>query len=905
MSMECRPILLHNEFLPAISGPRQWDYQVLGYYDGITVLENTVIECTGRLKNLFDICAEYEGEERPYLTQFLFGFHSGSKNEEQFWKNKYPFTYLCLMQFDHRYIKDYKNYLDDAKYIKDEVESLQLQADERFVTQSYYTLDNTDLLLIIKCQKSDTGARLINNLHEDIGRKHPFRVLNTYSILALKKDDINKKINPFDEKDKIDLLEIRLVESRPGSVAGLFDMLYQEIKQEVEAERNLDGEELEKETDRRISRKALLGAEDEAIMIKEMPWNRLVNYYKDKNGVFCNSNECVRIYANAVSCKIMIPLKEKIKTVVKEDSSDVTKVKAKLCTNLYKMIELNYKYKKDERSQAEKKTLMMIVNALSRFEYSYYSGNRAFSDYSFYQMYWPFYLFVQLLNNSKMDLQLYNESYFSFIKAMILRTQNFSKPDRVYTQITDFNIRYFDIPSKLVAIYSAFVYYLKKVLNKGEKRYEFLICPGFNSKVSVKEVFERTNENERYRLFMLEIPEQQLYDPKTMMVILGHEIAHFVGTDTRNRILRKDIILDISVRLILVGMRGYLEKHKVFQIKMTEKEICDGLDKEMNQMIRLYMDRYKDRDFFSDKYPDKGDAVIENNCRFIEKYSDYSEVLMKYLFSSIEELLNCQGVNIFSFLIKKDFEEGLKKGKLKYEDRDRFYSEKQKELRTCIQSLLGNSKEENSMFTIQNEIEYIVYFLKECYADLICILLLELSVKEYLSAFERSLSDRGQEVKELLNTEVLTRITLVIAAMGADQTDVRLQMSGIHMFHWKNEQFSDKNNWDSQMQELNDYIHMFSHVYLEKEMKMDPAAFIESDRNVIYDNKILRKIVTYLKKCKRDFYMNVQKAEYENMKLCYRLADMNDAEMFFGEMSDMIKKYEADIYEDIQEERAL
>ena len=30
MSMECRPILLHNEFLPSISGPRQWDYQVLG-----------------------------------------------------------------------------------------------------------------------------------------------------------------------------------------------------------------------------------------------------------------------------------------------------------------------------------------------------------------------------------------------------------------------------------------------------------------------------------------------------------------------------------------------------------------------------------------------------------------------------------------------------------------------------------------------------------------------------------------------------------------------------------------------------------------------------------------------------------------------------------------------------------
>ncbi len=40
----CRPIILHNEFLPACTGERIWEYRAFGHYDGITVKESILVE---------------------------------------------------------------------------------------------------------------------------------------------------------------------------------------------------------------------------------------------------------------------------------------------------------------------------------------------------------------------------------------------------------------------------------------------------------------------------------------------------------------------------------------------------------------------------------------------------------------------------------------------------------------------------------------------------------------------------------------------------------------------------------------------------------------------------------------------------------------------------------------------
>lgn len=37
MKNVCRTILLHDEFIPAMAGNRDWKYQVLGHHDGMSV----------------------------------------------------------------------------------------------------------------------------------------------------------------------------------------------------------------------------------------------------------------------------------------------------------------------------------------------------------------------------------------------------------------------------------------------------------------------------------------------------------------------------------------------------------------------------------------------------------------------------------------------------------------------------------------------------------------------------------------------------------------------------------------------------------------------------------------------------------------------------------------------------
>lgn len=91
MGIVCRPILLHNEFLPARTGKRTWDYQMFGHYDGMTCGKSFYLNDGSSFEQLFEVCAEYDSTIHPYFTQILFGLHPEEEKEEAFWKKETPF----------------------------------------------------------------------------------------------------------------------------------------------------------------------------------------------------------------------------------------------------------------------------------------------------------------------------------------------------------------------------------------------------------------------------------------------------------------------------------------------------------------------------------------------------------------------------------------------------------------------------------------------------------------------------------------------------------------------------------------------------------------------------------------------------------------------------------------------
>lgn len=63
MSMIYRPILLHNEYVSAIVGKREYAYMVLGHHDGMTVGEAFTINASGSFEDMFFYNARHEGEQ--------------------------------------------------------------------------------------------------------------------------------------------------------------------------------------------------------------------------------------------------------------------------------------------------------------------------------------------------------------------------------------------------------------------------------------------------------------------------------------------------------------------------------------------------------------------------------------------------------------------------------------------------------------------------------------------------------------------------------------------------------------------------------------------------------------------------------------------------------------------------
>ncbi len=97
MGIVCRPVLLHNEYVPARTGKRDWNYRMFGHYDGMTLLESFPLDNAENYEKLFDTCKEYDKKEQSYFTQILFGFHTDIEKEREFWKSKMPFLYTSLL----------------------------------------------------------------------------------------------------------------------------------------------------------------------------------------------------------------------------------------------------------------------------------------------------------------------------------------------------------------------------------------------------------------------------------------------------------------------------------------------------------------------------------------------------------------------------------------------------------------------------------------------------------------------------------------------------------------------------------------------------------------------------------------------------------------------------------------
>lgn len=888
--MICRPILLHNEFLPAIVGKRKWKYLALGHHDGMTIEDTFSIDSSAFYKKLFFLNAQYEGRKSDYSTQFFWGFHNDERAEDLFWKYETPFVFISFIQFKGRFLSQYKQYLESEQYLADEQRILQLkEAPAGIKATAYYTLDSNDIILVIKSQMHETGAKLINNLHQDIGDCHPFHIRNSYSVLALDREYIEDAVKTSKVGGNIEFLEFRIIERYGGSINPLYDTL----------KNNLLRDDIQSVMDR----KALLGTEDESIALQNVPWTRLLPLYKEQEGALLNANSCAQESANAITSKILYSADTKKHTHEKKPLPD--KVHTPFCDWLYRKIASIYKEKESEAARTEQKTLTMLVNALRKVEYSHYS-DQPFHDYCFFTMMLPAAVFITLREYNSSDLT----EYYDFIKYVKLSMQNFTKPDRMFLQIADFNIKYFDIPVKLVALYYAYLYYAKKLLNTGlDSEYEFLLCPGMSKMTEVKEFYKGTNwphdAEEKpaehlkvWHLFRVEIPEAHTYDPKLMIITLGHEVSHFVGRKIRGRANRYTCILKICGRMGAIALREYLSYTEKFHLDRIGDKAWEKIEERLSGWLKFYVDNYKNRRYLTYKEynPEQADADrIDRQASYYELYYQHTSVLEKLLNDAFCDILASKSEELLGEIIWQDVNVALDDGEIAYEDRDRYYEKQKRQVLMCTDALRGKRDWQTSEFTIPNGIKEILYLLEECYADMCCILQLHLPLRDYLGNFIETLKMTGMGVEDVMQTHLIPRIAIVMAVMSQDISGAG--HSSVN-FTWENGEILYESEGDLYL--LQEVARKFTVAYIQNNTPMKWSKRIGDGQCVDDDQKILKEIIRYLLKCRQKYNESVDPEEGQDVRRFFDLVGKIGSVDFFTETAAILDQYEQDIYCEMQ-----
>lgn len=894
--MICRPLLLHNEFMPAITGERNWDYRVLGYHDGMTVKNSIILEDANSFSEIFRTCVAYEKEAmHPFFTQFLFGFHPDAERDRLFWDNtqQWNFTYISLLQFANPDISKFRTILESASFIKGELDTLKYP-DEPIKTIAYYSLDNSDLILALKCDNCQLGAKIINNLHCDQNHAHSFHLRNSYSVLALNSEDIrhSEKLRQLDER--INLLELRIVERSSNSGVRLHRKLWDVLHVQ--------------DKDIQIERKALLGTENEAIIICDIAWKYLIPFYcaNDPDGILCNSNAEAQNYANAISTKIMLPLdlKDSSSNTGPDDSTrqnetDNSHPSKLLCEIIYDNIKKMYQDKKGGRHQAELKNLLMFTDALWRFESAYHKG-KAFSDYNFYSILKPLYIFVEL---SKQNEDVFSNYYYDFMNGMKLCTQNFTKPDRVYSLITDFNMRYFDVPSKLVTLYSAYIYYLKNALNSHPKfQYEFLVCPGVNNKTQVKELMPR--ESPTQRLFFVEIPEQQVYYPKRMFIILGHETAHFVGRSLRLRKERLQAIVNASCHAVANSLKHFIAYKEGWDVTQIVQEDWAHLEQNLAKWSLQCIFQSRNKKFLTQKYFSDNiiPEMIDNNLRYNLRYFYHTDNLKENLIRSLEDLLSNSCIDVLGFAIQT----GIRLDKSAHENWDRCYEQHCRIVQEAVWNFAA-SRGKYTALTLENVVNNIVYLLKECYADLICILALELSMDDYLNSFIETFETDNYDKNFITQTILLPRIAIVMSVMNYSFSENgQTSLSDNEGFHWPDDEPSRLKNPDTIRIEV-ETQRFLENLRSDPDYYTDPArpeTLLANHVNIVYDLDIVKTIMQYLLCCRQKYnsVMNTpdKLKRIKNVRAIYHMVQTEKINDFFPDLIQILDMYEKDVYQNIE-----
>lgn len=297
--------------------------------------------------------------------------------------------------------------------------------------------------------------------------------------------------------------------------------------------------------------------------------------------------------------------------------------------------------------------------------------------------------------------------------------------ERQTVQSLSLDASMYDLSPKLCSFYSAILNRVVEMLQEADKEYAFVMNPTIRSTIETELLLQ--NRKKSGKVVVVHIPEGTMEQFELVPICLVHEAFHVITKRERQRKRR--------AKCLMLHMIEYMEDFLFRDVKFDGDEDAEIRKRLMEHWFR------------------KGIAwLVEIASRDEEDRSFYGKLIQEEITNKITNCIVHINDDLEEIMAKTIFGELKENNYFEYHERLKKRSQIISQIRKNIFSIITINQ-------VSAVVKELMFMYRETYADLACILMLELTPEQYNNAFSKSVRfkydaeqyyDMDREIREEL-----------------------------------------------------------------------------------------------------------------------------------------------------------
>lgn len=752
-------------------------YSSWGYYDGFDIRIPDVSYTYANKKEI-SLLTKMHSESRKIITE-LQGFYGVqiigllrnqyNKTYEQFIENykckKYPYFGIGFVMMNDKLQYDVlQKKIEEENQKQNELQIL--------VMQTFDTMDAVVLIQSNCLRELEKCLRELENISQIVYLYTIVGVAQSYlNICSEKKIELKWNERDCNIEKKIPLLTLKIASENPKKIRTII-----ESKSIMETDIN----KYFKEADF----KYMHGHHNVFIQFRNIPVKFLI-FLLLPNGLLSHENELfgTSIYNIETDCLYDFDIADG----ERGQDTQVTDDLPELLTDMY--IKTVQKYLENENN-TYLHNLVLILNALSQFEHFrmardvYYLVFRAFNNFLM-----EFDKLSREKNDEKIDeLNVEITKMIGYINSVVTQSIH---TDQNFLTIPGYSGTSFWLPIKLTIYYQELAYKIVKIYREKKHQYDVMLVPELETKPYTKEKRIEDSENVIHTI-IVKFGQRMLFQP-SLHIVLIHELSHYIGEEYRQRILRKNKMVELMAFLtVKLLFKGVIQENGSIQ-----KEIDSYITSVQEKIGAFYLRKINKK--CSNDYYASDIAKALQSAAWNVIMADSRDPLFEEVFGTLSD---------WDAIIKKidEIEPGM-------DGEEIFF-----EVKNCLSS---NRMKARYSVEVENLICSLVRVFKEIYSDISAYAILQFPFEEFQDAFSIS------EEKQIDNTNVDCQQSIreyVMAHIMKNGSEIKVNNRGLEI-SGNNSVYDQMYSYDLVKKQLCEYA--------EECMKKIQYRFNKSDNDVI------------------------------------------------------------------------